>query len=705
MFFLYYTFITYLMKNKSFLFSSFFFFLWKVSVAQQTILSDSNLPIMVISTDIDPQTNLPTEIPDEPKVLGSMQLIYRPDGTRNYLTDITNELYLNYKGRIGIELRGSSSQALDKKPYGFTTLLQDGDSNNNVSLLGMPSENDWVLNSLAFDPSMIRDYLSYTLASNMGNYAPRVAYIEVIVNGDYKGVYFLTEKVKRDSDRVNLKKIADDDNDFPDITGGYIVKSDKTTGGDEIAWTLPNYGGWDTNFLHHYPKTEDITSAQANYIENIFYDLAAQTNPANTSIVDGYPSMIDIPSFVDYMLMAEFASNPDSYQFSTYFHKDRGGKLRAGPVWDYNLSFGNDLFVFGFDRSFYDVWQFDFENRGAKFWRDLFEDSTFNCYLAKRWFELTEANNPLNYFTITNLMDGYVALLNESQQRELQRWPPEEGWPTVADQAQNIIEMKGWIQERIAWMGANIGSSSNCLDVPVPALVISKIHYNPLEDAGYSSKELEFIEITNTSNQSVDLTGYYIRELGISYQFAANAAVDANQKMYLSSDPTIFEDYYGFAPFGAFTRDLSNSSYNIILSDALGNTIDQVSYMDSNPWPDQADGEGPYLQLVDVNSDNSLASNWIASSQSLSIEDVATPQAQIIVYPNPTKGIVTIEYDFSNTDALEFIMYNALGQSVGGFIVNPSKLDINLSHLKNGFYYYNIKNNGVVISRNKIIKK
>ena len=693
------------MNKKSFLLTFLFLFLWQVSFGQQTILSDSNLPIMVISTDIDPQTNLPTEIPDEPKVLGNMQLIYRPDGTRNYLTDITNELYLNYKGRIAIELRGSSSQALDKKPYGFTTLLQDGDSNNNVSLLGMPSENDWVLNSLAFDPSMIRDYLSYTLASNMGNYAPRVAYIEVIVNGDYKGVYFLTEKVKRDSDRVNLKKIADDDNDFPDITGGYIVKADKTTGGDEIAWTLPNYGGWDTNFLHHYPKTEDITSQQANYIENVFYDLAAQTNPANTSIVDGYPSMIDIPSFVDYMLMAEFASNPDSYQFSTYFHKDRGGKLRAGPVWDYNLSFGNDLFVFGFDRSFYDVWQFDFENRGAKFWRDLFDDSTFNCYLTKRWFELTEANQPLSYLTISNLMDGYVAILAESQQRELQRWPPEEGWPTVADQAQNIIEMKGWIQERISWMNTNIGSSSNCLDVPVPALVISKIHYNPLEDAGYSSKELEFIEITNTSNQSVDLTGYYIRELGISYQFAANAVVDANQKMYLSSDPTIFENYYGFTPFGAFTRNLSNRSYNIILSDALGNTIDEVAYMDSDPWPEQADGEGPYLQLVDVNSDNSLASNWIASSQSLSTEDVATAQTQIIVYPNPTKGIVTIEYDFSNTDALEFSIYNSLGQSVGNFQLNSSNLQINLSHLSSGFYYYKIKNKGVVISRNKIIKK
>ncbi|MDA9254426.1 CotH kinase family protein, partial [Flavobacteriaceae bacterium] len=223
---------------------------WQVSFAQQTILTDSNLPIMVISTDIDPATNSPIDIPDEPKVLATMQLIFRPDGARNYLTDITNDSFLNYNGRMGIELRGSSSQELDKKPYGFTTLLEDDDSNNNVSLLGMPSENDWVLNSLAYDPSMIRDYLSYTLASNMGNYAPRVKYIEVIVNDDYKGVYILTEKIKRDSDRVNLKKIDDEDTDFPEVTGGYIVKADKTTGGDVVAWTMPNYGGWDTDFLH-----------------------------------------------------------------------------------------------------------------------------------------------------------------------------------------------------------------------------------------------------------------------------------------------------------------------------------------------------------------------------------------------------------------------------------------------------------------------
>jgi len=680
------------------------FLFWQVSFAQQTILTDSNLPIMVITTDLDPETNSPIEIPDEPKVLGTMKLIFRPDGTRNYLTDITNDSFLNYNGRIGIELRGSSSQVLEKKPYGFTTLLADDDSNNNVSLLGFPSENDWVLNSLAYDPSMIRDYLSYQLASNMGNYAPRVKYIEVIVNDDYKGVYILTEKIKRDSDRVNLKKIKDSDNSLPEVTGGYIIKADKTTGGDEVAWTMPNSSGWYTDFLHHYPKTENISSQQTDYIKNVFTDL--ETNSENNSIANGYPSIIDVPSFVDYMIMAEIASNPDSYQFSTFFHKDRGGKLRAGPVWDYNLSYGNDLFVFEFDRSFYDLWQFEFDNSGAKFWKDLFYNDTFNCYLAKRWFELTTTNQPLNYSTITSLIDEFVSLLSESQVRELQRWPPQEDWPTVADQTENIAAMKIWIQNRIDWIDSNIGSFSNCLNVSVPDLVISKIHYNPQDDeaAGFSSKELEFIEITNNSNQNINLTGFYIRELGISYQFPVNSMVSGNQKIYLCSDSTVFEAYYGFAPFGEFSRDLSNSSYKIILSDAFGNTVDEVVYTDSTPWPEEADGSGSYLQLSDLDADNSLASNWIASSASLSMGSNADFKPQLLVYPNPTKGVVTIELISSRTEPLELSIYNSLGQFVGSFQLISNKSEINLSSLSNGFYYYTIKNNTGTILKNKIIK-
>ena len=342
---------------------------------------------------------------------------------------------------------------------------------------------------------------------------------------------------------------------------------------------------------------------------------------------------------------------------------------------------------------------------GAKFWKDLFQENTFKCYLSKRWFELTAETEALNYTTISTLIDELEEMLNESQVRELQRWPPQEGWPTVADQEENIIAMKDWILNRINWMNSNIGSPNDCSDVFVPDLVISKIHYKPLEEGGYSSKELEFIEITNNNSRTRDLTGYYIRELGISYQFLSNATVAANEKIYLSGDAAAFEDFYGFAPFGEFTRDLSNSSYKIILSDAYGNTIDEVWYTDSDPWPESADGDGPYLQLVDLNSDNSLASNWIASSETLSTKDVARLQQHILVYPNPTNGRITITLDPSETESLEFIIYNSLGQSVGSFELESSNLEINLSYLSNGIYYYHIKNKGELISQNKIIKR
>ena len=180
--------------------------------------------------------------------------------------------------------------------------------------------------------------------------------------------------------------------------------------------------------------------------------------------------------------------------------------------------------------------------------------------------------------------------------------------------------------------------------------------------------------------------------------------VSGNQKIYLCSDSTVFEAYYGFAPFGEFSRDLSNSSYKIILSDAFGNTVDEVVYTDSTPWPEEADGSGSYLQLSDLDADNSLASNWIASSASLSMDSNANFQPQLLVYPNPTKGVVTIELISSRTEPLELSIYNSLGQFVGSFQLISNKSEINLSSLSNGFYYYTIKNNTGTILKNKIIK-
>jgi hypothetical protein len=244
------------------------FILLKESYSQT--FTSSNLPIVIVTTDNNPSTGRPREIVDYVKVLGNMKVIERPNDARNFVNDQNNLDYLSYTGRIGIEFRGSSSQDLPKKPYALTTLLSDNVSNNNVGILGMPPENDWILNSHAYDSTTMRDFISYNAYGKMGNYSSRSRYCELIVNGDFKGLYIFQEKLKIDDDRVNVRKLSNTDNNFPDVTGGYMTKCDKQTGGDPIAFTLPTYLGGEVNFIHHNPSPQLITTQQAAYIQNYF---------------------------------------------------------------------------------------------------------------------------------------------------------------------------------------------------------------------------------------------------------------------------------------------------------------------------------------------------------------------------------------------------------------------------------------------------
>ena len=640
------------------------------------ILSDSNLPIVVIETDGG------VNIPDEPKVLGTMKIIWHPDGSRNYLSDLDNPAFLDYDGRIGIEIRGSSSQMLSKKPYGLTTLQDDNVTNNNVSILGMPRENDWVLNSLAFDATGMRDVLSYELSEKLGQYAPRRVYCEVMINGDYKGLYAFMEKIKADEHRVNIVKMDETCNSYPEVTGGYITKADKTTGNDPVAWTMQGYGGgwwWggeSTDFIHHYPKPENITAAQNNYIKNVFQQLASVSGQYNTSIVNGIPSVIDIPSFVDFYMIAEYSSNVDVYSLSTFFHKDRKGKLRAGPVWDYNLAYGHDEFG---NRSRYDVWQFDnSDNNGPKFFKDLFDTDLFHCYLARRWNELTQRGQPLNYDVVCARIDEIDAWIGEGIGRDNQRWHQ------MNNHVSEIQSMKTWLLQRTNWLTANFGSCAACSEVEVPPLVISKIHYHPEDWWAVDGDHLEFIEITNNGDEEVDLTGIYFRELGVTYSFPVGATLAAHEPLLICSDSLAFMEYYQMMPFGQYTRNLSNKSENLVLVDAWGNVIDEVCYQDADPWPWEADGEGAYLELIDLDLDNSLPESW-----TVGYDITAVPETEVSdgfrVFPNPTHGVITIET--RHVTSLPYRISNMLGKTLMTGMIHGETQQVDVSGLPAGLYF------------------
>lgn len=648
----------------------FFLILFLISSLQVSsqIFTDSNLPIVIIETENG------AAIQDDIRIFASMKIIQRPNGARNYVTDASNEEFLDYAGTISIETRGSSSQLLPKKPYGFTTLEADTFENDNVKLLGMAKENDWILNSFAFDDSMMRDYISYEAARAMGKYATNLVYCEVVLNNDYIGLYAISEKIKRDGDRVDIAKLSDTQDAFPEVTGGYIIQTDRVSDEDPEAWYSNG-----ASYIHEKPDADDITPTQSDYIETVFLNL--DQNASNADIVAGFPSVIDVPSFIDYILMAEFASNVDSYALSTYYHKDRCGKLRAGPIWDFNLTFGNDLLgFFGtyFDRSFTNVWQFDFSNTGAGFWNALFTNPTFKCYLSKRFYEVTRPGAPLNYNTISNLMDTTAALISEAMVRDNQRWN------TIEDFSSEIANMKSWIQERITWMSNNLGGFDACNAVQTPSLVITKIDYNPQEtDEFPESDDLEFIEIQNTGTTMVDLTGVHLSELGVSYQFPVNATIAPGAALVLASDAATYQSKYGSAPFDTFCRDLSNKSQNLVLSDAFGNQIDQVQYTDDAPWPETADGDGFYLELIDVNSDNSIATNWKATSSTLGIENPDARIAAINIFPNPVKEKLNIRSEFIIN---KMIVYSIHGVQIKSIPVNFKTGVLRTDDLKSGAY-------------------
>ena len=647
-----------------------------LSVAQT--FTDSNLPIVIIETDGH------VNIPDEPKVLATMKIIWHQDGSRNYMSDVSNPAYLNYDGRIGIERRGSSSQMPQKKPYGLETLMDDDVTNNNVSILGMPKENDWILNSLAFDQTGMRDVISYEMSENLGQYTPRRVYCEVIINDDYKGLYVFMEKIKADDERVNIDK-----------DGGHIVQTDRSEGG-YYEWEMEsNNGGWWADpavFIHVYPKPENITATQHNYIKSVFLGLADKAGNHNTTIENGIPSIIDVSTFVDFMMLAEFSSNVDVYQLSTYFHKDNGGKLRAGPIWDYNLAYGHDEFG---SRSRYDVWQFfNNDNTGPKFWKDLFDTDEFRCYLAKRWFEITAEGMPLNYNVVCERMDEIDAWISEAIARDNQRWHQ------MQQHASEVNAMKSWIQQRINWLNNNIGSYNGCDNVDLPPLVISKIHYHPADIDTINGNKLEFIQINNNGDEDIDLTGVYLRELGITYRFPNGALLPARDSLVLCSDSLTYIQYYNDYPFGEYNRKLSNKSEKIVIADAWGNVIDEVHYADSEPWPTEPDGNGPYLQLIDLNLDNSIAENWTYRYPFENIDEISEKKS--MVYPNPSDGIVNIT---SNIEMSSCQVLDIQGNLLIDNVLSNNSFTIDINDLASGLYILKIQYFDKLSQYYKIIKK
>ena len=418
----------------------FFLLLHSLESYSQVDFISSNLPIIIIQTNGQ-------DIIDDPRIIASMSIINNTH-KRNYLTDSIN----GYDGRISIEIRGSTSNVWEKKQYGFETQQSDG-SNFNTQLLGLPAENDWVLNGPYSDKSLMRNVLAYKLSENLGNYAPRTRFCELVINNEYLGLYVLIEKIKRDKNRVNIAKLKPDEISGDDLTGGYIIKFDKGTG-QSCGVIVTEFANIFTQI--EYPDCDSIVDEQKEYIENYInsFEASLYSESFSDSLI-GYRNFINVNSFVDYFIINEISKNIDAYNISSFLYKDKDskqGKLTFGPVWDYNIAFGNANYRDGYTINGLQASSHIWYNR-------LLQDSIFTNLLEKRWVELR--NNHLSNNNILKIIDSISFLLDEAQERNFQRWNilSTRLWPNfyVGDSYLDETNfLSGWLMARLSWLDNNI---------------------------------------------------------------------------------------------------------------------------------------------------------------------------------------------------------------------------------------------------------
>ena len=469
----------------------------------------SNLPIMVIDT-------YGNQIPDEPRVDAFMGIIDNDSGVNSL-----GDNYNGYNGQITIEKRGNSSQWNDKTPYRFETVNEEGE-NNNVSLLGMPEENDWVLYAPWQDKSMIRNILTYKLSNDLGKYAPRAKLIELYLNDEYRGVYVLMEKIKRDANRVDISKLNPDEISGDDLTGGYILKFDWFFTGD-------NLGGFESDidgniYNYHYPKPSDIVPEQENYIINYINDF--ETIMSSDQYADqstGYPSILNVDSFVDFILLQELAKNVDAYRLSTYIFKDKesvDNRLTAGPVWDFNHGYGNCDYGETWE---FTGWLLEYNPEGGdqmSFWWELiWQDDYFQDKISERYTELRSTVFSEDH--IYGMIDSLVIELGSSVDRNFSKWPilGTYIWPNyyVFDTFdQEINYLKSWISDRLNWMDSQILLLNSKSSLILTDFYLNQNYpnpFNPVTTLSYSLPKDESVNIT-----IYDIMGRPVKTIQNSYQ-------------------------------------------------------------------------------------------------------------------------------------------------------------------------------------------
>ena len=415
----------------------------------------SNLPLVIIN-DYDSQLSPGDRTP------GSITFIEADSGDRIRLT---SENFL--QSRMVINKRGSSSLSWPKNMYGFH-LRNEEDGNRKESLLGLPSEHNWILYAPYADFTMMRNVIAYQLFEDQGWYSPRTRIVELyrhtgngpVTNQHYHGVYVLVERIKWDNNRVDITKIEPHENNEPEISGGYIIKKDRLNEGESGIRTRRG-----TLLAHVRPNEEDISNEQQAWIRNYMSDFEdALYGPDFDDPQNGYEKYINVDSFIDHFLHTELLKEIDGYRLSTFMHKDRNEKLVMGPVWDYNFSLGIANYLQGWNPTgwyYIEASNDCFIGCGVRDWYlQLMKDENYMSQMQNRWWELRQGVYSRDH--LFGLIDKNIELFEEAQARDFQKWPrsADNQWPNYfhgATWEEHVSYMRDWLDQRITWMDSQMG--------------------------------------------------------------------------------------------------------------------------------------------------------------------------------------------------------------------------------------------------------
>jgi len=429
-------------------------------------------------------------IPSNVRVNATMKIL--DNGKLNRITDNN----FKYNGNITIERKVSTSQSFPKNSYGLTTIGING-KEEITKLLEMPAQSEWILQGDFADRSILRDYITGQLVQKMGDYAPRRRFCELYVNKKNLGLFILTEKIMRDSMRVNISKLEKTDIGDLNVTGGYILKIDKTSG------TVPNSFSSKYNCLQQYtkplfqveyPKSDDIAPEQLSYIQqhiNNFENVLRSTDYKDPDL--GYRSYISVKSFIDYMIIQELARNINGYRLNTYLYKekdnaDKRGLIYMGPAWDFSLAYGYSGTLCN-SKWRNEGWGYNYNKECSgdtyyiPFWWDrLLQDPYFRDELKARWEELK--NGPLHQDSIINMIENIATNNRDAIDRNFLIWSdvfknyisPNN---KVANNYKGELDyLKEFIKNRYSWIDDNIPEEH------------AEINYTAIQGASISISQL-----------------------------------------------------------------------------------------------------------------------------------------------------------------------------------------------------------------------